>query len=163
MNDTSYKSGIAIQQIYADIPSKAFNITFLLNTKNTGSLMYDMWSNTINRIQSMTFRYLIISSVWGNFAFYWFMDPVDMSISNTSSYPISQTGLDIVNKTGTVKSFACLTGFDVTANSSTTELSLILTVTQSTSTSMSGTLTSHSLTPIKVKYISYNLLSYNVG
>lgn len=125
--------------------------------------MYKMWSNTINRIQSMTFRYLIISSAWGTFSFYWFLDPVEMNISSTSSYPFKQSGLDKVNLTGTVKSFACLTGFDVTASSSTNELSLILTIAQNTSTTMAGTLTSLSSTPISVKYISYNWLSFNVG
>ena len=65
--------------------------------------------------------------------------------------------------TGTVKYFACLTGFDVTAVSTATELSLILTVAQSTSTSAVGSLSSLSSLPISVKYISYNLLVYNVG
>jgi len=162
MNDSSYKSGLCIQQIYSQITNGAFNLTFLLDTKNPGSLIFDMWSNIMNNIQTMTIRYLIIDSNWGNFFFYWFQEPIFTSVSSSSPFTYSES-ISSINMTGGVKCFSCLSGFDVTASSSTNELSLIHSITVSSSSSFDGTLSSQSNTPISVAYISYNFLYYNLG
>ncbi len=71
----------------------------------------------MDQIQSMTFRYLIISSYWGNLAFYWTLQPVKKGISMYSSFTTSNS-ISSVNMTGTVNTFSVLTGFEVTAASS---------------------------------------------
>jgi len=112
-------------------------------------------------LQSLTIRYLIIASNWGTLSFYWFQDSASSALSSSTSYSFTRTGLSSVNMTGVVNSFSCLTGFDVTSTTAANELSLILSVTRASATSISGTLSSQSLTPINVGYFSFNLLSYN--
>jgi hypothetical protein len=75
MNDTNYKSTIAVEQIYGGLSSsKSFNFYMILNTKNKGSFKFDIYSSSMNKIQSMRFRYLVIASNWGIFSGYWFVD-----------------------------------------------------------------------------------------
>lgn len=118
----------------------------------------------MNNIQTMKIRYLIIASNWISLVFYWFVEtPTSSTISSATPYNFTTTGLAAVNMTGTVNSFSCLTGFDVTSTTAANELSLKLAITRASTSSISGTLSSLSTVPINVGYFTFNLLSYNDG
>jgi hypothetical protein len=77
----------------------------------------------MNKVQTLTMRYLLIDSNWGNFDFDWYRYTITMGggpLDDTSPITKLFTGMPTVNMTGRVSIFACLTGFDVTTASSTT-------------------------------------------
>ena len=115
----------------------------------------------MDKLRTMTIRYLIIDSSWGVFSFAWLMKPIYTFVSSSTSYnyTMADTG---TNTTGTINSYSSLTGFDVAAASATNELSLVHSITKTLDT-LFGQLTSLSSTPVDVWYISFNILSYNVG
>jgi hypothetical protein len=160
--DALYTSNICIQQIHCQLSGGRFNLTFMLNVKTTAYLSIEIYSNVMHRIQSMTIRYITIASSWATISFYYFMEPFMDDVWAGKSLAFSSSGsLDPVSMTGTVKSFFILTGFDITAADGTNELGLKLSVVRSTSTRVSGTLSSGSSKPVYVKYVSYSCLSYN--
>ena len=95
-----------------------FNWTVFLDNKTMPALNIMIYSNVMSNIQSMTIRYLIISSFWCDLAFVWYWEPVMSGVSSSSPYSTSVSALTSVNMTGTVNCFSVLTGFDVTAASS---------------------------------------------
>jgi hypothetical protein len=142
MNDTVYKSTLAVQQLYGEITSgKNFNINFALNSQAMGSFGLEIYSTTMNLIHSMVFRYMVFASNWGVFVSYWNTKSVNDSIASNSNYTWTDAGLDAVNMSGTVKTFSVLTGFDVTATTPIYLLCLKLTLTRISSTTRQGVIT----------------------
>lgn len=114
--DALYTSNICIQQIHCQLSGGRFNLTFMLDVKTTTYLSVEVYSNLINRIQSMTIRYITIASSWATISFYYFMEPFNGNVWAGNPLSFSSSGsLDPVVMTGTVKSFFILTGFDITA------------------------------------------------
>jgi hypothetical protein len=164
MNDTSYKSALAVEQLYGNLNSaKNFNITFALGPRAMGSFSLNIYSSSMNLIQSMKFRYMVIASSWGIFVSYWNTESVNTFVSSTMSYTWTNTGLNAVNMSGTVKTFSVLTGFDVTATTPIYLLCLKLTTTRISSTTLQGVLTSSNSIPTLLNQISFIEITVNVG
>lgn len=119
-----------------------------------------MYANNANKIQTITIRYMIVSSSWGAFRFSYLMEPVMSTIS--IGFPISFTSgaLTPINMTGTIKTFFILTGFDITASDNTNTIGLTLSASRS-SDYLVGTISTLSAKPVSVNYISISALSYN--
>ena len=121
MNDTSYKSTISIGEIHAQILNRAFDFDIFLDYKSQPAFYVFLTSYSMNQIQSLTFRYMVIDSNWGGFVGAYYQESPGFigsgtSISSTNPYSWTQTFVFSVNMTGTVKSYYCLTGFDVLAS-----------------------------------------------
>lgn len=165
MNDTGYKSTIALQQIYAELNNRQFNLYFELDSKQQGALNFLVYSNMMNKIQAMTFRYLVVASTWGTFSGYWQTYTVSPGhfITNTSPYVDISTGLSPVNFSSTIRVFAVLTGFDIVAATSVKELSLLIDVIRISSTSSQLTLSTYSSLGITLNTVSYSQLAIDIN
>jgi hypothetical protein len=111
---------MSIQEIYSQIGSKIYNLTFYWDTtmpKSTTSFNIEVSSSMMNKIQTLTLRYLIIASNWGEFDFDWYMYTTTDFLGGGNSVTDSFTSLPSVNITGGLSTFACISGFDVTAAS----------------------------------------------
>jgi hypothetical protein len=74
----------------------------------------------MNKVQTLTMRYLLIDSNWGNFDFDWYMYTSTTWLDDNTNITSNFSSLPTVNMTGGARIFACLTGFDVRTASSTT-------------------------------------------
>ena len=113
------------------------------------ALIFKIYSTNINKIQFLTIRYLVIESFWGNFVFWWFLQPVQMNIYSTSTYSVTVMPGNSVTYDSLFQSFAVLTGFQITIISGNT-LSLSFSAVRFNSTHLTLTLSSTSITPIYV-------------
>ena len=166
MNDSSYKSTASIEQIYAEINVREFDVMMGLYDKQQTYFDIEVYSSMINKVRSMTFRWMIIDSTWGTFAgYYMYMSTPFEYVHNTRSYTWNKYSLDPVNMTGTVQIFAVLTGFTIRSYSSTVlDLSLKLSsITRTTSTSHYGVLTSDSTSSVYLDYFTYSEMAFNLG
>ena len=119
MNDTAYKSTISIQKIYTGLDGRYFDIYLMLDSKTTSLFKFKVKSAVMNRIQLLTFGYLVVHSTWGDFSGYWlYLAPVLVSVSSISSYTWTNSGLDPIPLPGTIKVFSVLTGFNIMAGAS---------------------------------------------
>ena len=117
----------------------------------------------MNKIQSLTMRYLLIASNWGKFDFDWYMYTTSDFLDNTSPVSDFFSGLPSVNITGGVSIFACLTGFDVTTASTITELSVRLSITRTSATRFDYTISSNSATTINFRCVTFLAFFFNMG
>jgi hypothetical protein len=153
MNNSNYKSTMAVEHLYAELDSShRFYINFMLDSKAMGSFKFNIISTSMNKIQSMRFRYMVIDSNWGNFAGFWFQYTAIVIVTSSSSYTWADSGLTAINMTGTVRTFSVFTGFDITAINTFFVLDLKLTVTRTTSTSIQGVISSSSTTGTLLNY-----------
>ena len=112
----------------------------------------------INKVHSMTFRWMVIDSTWGVFSgYYFYMNIPFTTVHSTKNYTWTDSSLDPVNMTGTVQVFAVLTGFTISASSSITlDLSLrIASLIRTSSTSHAGVITSASTATVYLDYFTY--------
>lgn len=118
MNDTAYKSTVSMQQIYAQLSGQRFYLKLFLNSKQQSSFKIEITSTMMNLIQSLTLRWMVIASIWGNFYGYYQEQSFNTSISSSNPYTWTRNGLLPINVTGTVNIYSVLLGFDVTASTS---------------------------------------------
>ena len=85
--------------------------------KSTTNFDIVIWSSMMNKIQTLTLRYLLIASNWGNIDFDWYMFTTTDIVGGGNSVTDSFKALPFVNMTGGLSTFACISGFDVTAGS----------------------------------------------
>lgn len=121
---------------------------FGLDVKHQGDLSIEVNSIMMNKISSLTIRYLVVASVWATFSGWWREDSVTpyQTISSSSPYTYSLSTLDYIPPGDTVRVFTVLTGFQVTATAATNELSLLLDVTRTGTTTATVTISTLSST-----------------
>ena len=150
-----------MQQIYAQLSGQRFYLKLFLHSKQQSSFKIEITSTMMNLIQSLTLRWMVIASIWGNFYGTYLRNGFSTSISNSNPYTWTRNGLSPINVTGTVNVFSVLLGFDVTASTSINELSIKLDSLVRASTSHAGTLTSDSATSLTLSEFSYSELAIN--
>jgi outer membrane lipoprotein-sorting protein len=113
MNTSLYKIAYSLEEIYGEIASRLFDFMFKYDGQTTTAATVRLTSSTMNQVKSVRYRIMVIEESWGDFHDWEIYDDPIGSLSSGNPITYNSGFVNVINMTGTVKTFHLILGFDV--------------------------------------------------